>query len=81
MSLNYTTFEDGLHSFGPTTAGKFDFTPLFENTLLSIIPSAVLLLILPLRLRSLHKQPQKVSRSLLHTNKLVRCRSFKNPSC
>lgn len=57
--------------FGPTAPGRFDFTPFFEDTLLSIVPSAILLLLLPPRLFILHKQSRKVSRSSLHSQKLV----------
>lgn len=76
MSSNYTLFEEGLRRFGPTATDAFDFTPFFENTFLSIAPSALLLLTLPFRLFSLRKEPKKVSRSLLQENKLVR---FKKP--
>jgi ABC-type multidrug transport system fused ATPase/permease subunit len=49
-----------LGSFGPTSVG-FDFTPLFEDTILSLLPSALLLLCLPYRLISLYGQRPKVS--------------------
>ena len=71
MPSNSNYFEDGLHRFGPTSPDTFDFTPLFENALLSFAPSALLLLILPFRLLPLRKESQKVSRSLLQGNKLV----------
>ncbi|PYH40178.1 P-loop containing nucleoside triphosphate hydrolase protein [Aspergillus saccharolyticus JOP 1030-1] len=45
----------------PVTSVGFDFTPLFEDTILSLLPSALLLLVLPYRLRSLHGQRPKVS--------------------
>ncbi|KAH8782229.1 hypothetical protein F5882DRAFT_328208, partial [Hyaloscypha sp. PMI_1271] len=47
-----------------------DFSPLFEFSILSIPPSALFLIALPFRLKTLHKQSRKVSRSLLHGNKL-----------
>ncbi|KAH7346292.1 putative ATP-binding cassette transporter [Rhexocercosporidium sp. MPI-PUGE-AT-0058] len=71
MSQNLTNFEEGLHQFGPTTTDIFDFTPLFENIFLSIVPSALLLLVLPFRLFFLRKESKKVSRSLLQGSKLV----------
>lgn len=52
---------DNLKSFGPVTAAGFDFTPLFEDTILSLLPSALLLLCLPYRIISLHGQRPKVS--------------------
>jgi hypothetical protein len=73
MTSNSTDYADGLHTFGPSINGHFDFTPLFEDSILSIIPSAFLLLVLPFRLWSLHKQPSKVKNSarVLYSNKLV----------
>ncbi|KAJ5819793.1 hypothetical protein N7474_005384 [Penicillium riverlandense] len=52
---------ENLKSFGPVTAAGFDFTPLFEDTILSLVPSALLLLCLPYRIISLHGQRPKVS--------------------
>lgn len=48
-------------SFGPATSKGFDFTPLFEDTIFSLLPSALLLLILPYRIIILYDQRQKVS--------------------
>lgn len=59
-------------SFGPTTPEEFDFTPLFEDIFLSIVPSAILLLSVPFRVFSLRRKERKVSRSALHDQKLVR---------
>ncbi|KAJ5663871.1 hypothetical protein N7507_004602 [Penicillium longicatenatum] len=47
--------------FGPATSTGFDFTPLFEDVVLSLVPSALLLLTLPYRIISLYGQRQKVS--------------------
>jgi len=73
MTSNSTDYAKGLHAFGPSVTGHFDFTPLFEESILSIIPSALLLLVLPFRLWSLHKQPPKIitSARVLYGNKLV----------
>ncbi|KAL2069425.1 hypothetical protein VTL71DRAFT_14104 [Oculimacula yallundae] len=71
MAPNNTQFNEGLYQFGPASTSTFDFTPLFENSFLSIAPSAILLLVLPFRLFFLQKQTRKVSRSLLQTNKLI----------
>ena len=61
-----------INSLGPAEADTFDFTPLFEDTFLSIVPSVILLLSLPYRIYTLQKKPRKVLRSALHGNKLVR---------
>ncbi|KAF4634221.1 hypothetical protein G7Y89_g3892 [Cudoniella acicularis] len=70
MQSNFTSFESHQDSFSPIAQGHFDFTPIFENSILSILPSAILLLIIPFRLGSLFKKSPKVSRSLLRWNKL-----------
>lgn len=53
--------QTSLKSFGPVTSAGFDFTPLFEDTILSLLPSALLLLCLPYRVISLYAQRPKVS--------------------
>jgi len=75
MASNSTPFENGLNYFGPEMPGPghFDFSSLFEFSILSILPSALLILALPFRVRSLYKQSRKVSQSLLQSNKLVCC--------
>jgi ATP-binding cassette subfamily C (CFTR/MRP) protein 1 len=75
MSSNHSSTYYSANSFGPAQPDAFDFTLLFEDTLLSILPSAVLLLVLPFRLLSLLGKPRKVSRSFLYENKLVSLRS------
>ncbi|OKL62025.1 hypothetical protein UA08_02529 [Talaromyces atroroseus] len=61
-----------INSFGPAAAGTFDFTPLFEDTIFSLVPSALLLLVLPYRLFSLKGQRPKVARGgFLHDSKLL----------
>ena len=71
MASNLTSFEDDLDHFGPQLPGHFDFSPLFEISILSILPSAIFLVVVPFRLKVLFKQSRKVSRSILHGNKLV----------
>ncbi|RAH47783.1 P-loop containing nucleoside triphosphate hydrolase protein [Aspergillus brunneoviolaceus CBS 621.78] len=44
----------------PVTSVGPDFTPIFEDTVLSLLPSALLLLILPYRIACLHGQQPKV---------------------
>lgn len=76
MSSNASSLEYSVDTFGPTVPVAFDFTLLFEDTILSILPSALLLFVLPLRILSLRGKPRKVARSLLYENKLVCCGSF-----
>ncbi|RDW71574.1 cyclic peptide transporter [Coleophoma cylindrospora] len=71
MSLNSTNFVG--QSFGSSTTGHFDFSLLFENSILSILPSSLLFLVLPFRLWALRKEPPKISKSpsILYGNKLA----------
>ncbi|CCT72441.1 related to multidrug resistance protein [Fusarium fujikuroi IMI 58289] len=45
--------------FGPSASGRFDFTVLFENVVLSIVPSALFLILVPQRLLWLKREPRK----------------------
>ncbi|KAN0096080.1 putative ATP-binding cassette transporter [Hyaloscypha variabilis] len=81
MAFNSTSFEDGLDHFGPQLPDHFDFSPPFEFSILSILPSAVLLVVIPFRLKVLYKQSRKVSRSLLHGNKLALLALFTGLQC
>ncbi|KAK0643350.1 ABC transporter [Cercophora newfieldiana] len=63
-------------SFGPgvqdpTCRGGFDFTILFEETVMSILPSACFLLIAPLQTVRVFKGAVRVRPSLLRTAKLA----------
>lgn len=72
MSMNSSTRAVySADNFGPTVPGEFDFTLLFEDTILSLLPSALLLVAIPVRLLSLRGKPRKVARSHLYENKLV----------
>jgi len=58
--------------FGPQLEGSFDFTLLFEQTVLSILPSALLLLSSPWRIASLvSKRTARIKAGLLLWTKLV----------
>lgn len=60
--------------FGPVVAEcarAFDFTLLFEESILSILPSAILILLAPVRLLALRKRPRIVGGSTLQLVKLV----------
>jgi len=62
------------NSFGPYAGncrGGFDFTLLFEETILSIPLLAIFILILPFRTLQLYKNEKKVVRSPLQLYKLV----------
>jgi hypothetical protein len=71
MASNHSFTGYSTTSFGPAMVGTFDFTPLFEDTILSIVPSAGLLLAVPPRLYFLRSQPRKVLLSPLHSQKVV----------
>jgi ATP-binding cassette subfamily C (CFTR/MRP) protein 1 len=68
------------NSFGPffQLPGKanFDFTLLFEETILSIGPSALLVLFALPRVLHLWKTPRKVLNSYLLTVKIVRSQAY-----
>lgn len=63
-------------SFGPHAGdcrGGFDFTLLFEETILTIIPAVILLLVLPARVQYLWKRVRKIDGgNLSATVKIVR---------
>ncbi|KAH8701001.1 putative multidrug resistance-associated protein [Talaromyces proteolyticus] len=62
----------GLFSIGPAADSGFDFTILFEDVFLSILPSALLLVALPLRMFSLQRSRPKVAKGgILHDCKLL----------
>ena len=69
-------------SFGPWAGdcrGGFDFTLFFEETILTILPLGLVLLIIPLRLWFLLKRPKKVvGGSKLPTIKIVSLRPVKS---
>ncbi len=71
MAFNQSSIIYSQNSFGPTLPNEFDFTLLFENTILSILPSVLLLVALPFRAAALYRRPRKVARSVLYENKLV----------
>ncbi|MCJ1399110.1 hypothetical protein MMC11_002312 [Xylographa trunciseda] len=68
MSSNYSS-GDTIDIFRPTAPGRFDFTPFFEDIFFSIVPSVILLVLVPYRVISLGREPRKVSRGVLLDNK------------
>ncbi|OLN96257.1 Multidrug resistance-associated protein 1-like protein 3 [Colletotrichum chlorophyti] len=76
---NLTAIAECESSFGPAASvcsNRFDFTLLFEQSLMDIGPSVVLLLALPLRLQQLWRQRRKVLRHPLNTAKITACVAF-----
>lgn len=59
-------------SFGPQLSGSFDFTLLFEQTILSIAPSCVFILASAARVSALRRKPLSVGHGELLWFKLVR---------
>jgi ATP-binding cassette, subfamily C (CFTR/MRP), member 1 len=60
--------------FGPQLAGQFDFTLLFEQTILSLLPNALFCSAFAIRLAQLRQRPRKVVAGYLLWLKLVRLR-------
>lgn len=60
------------NAFGPQDGAHFDLTLLFENTILTILPTAILILISPLHLINHKKKSAVGGRSRLLWSKLVR---------
>ncbi|EEU35583.1 uncharacterized protein NECHADRAFT_52409 [Fusarium vanettenii 77-13-4] len=54
---------DAEANFGPAASYRFDFTLLFENAVLSILPSTLFLVLTPQRLFWLVKQPRKLTKN------------------
>jgi ATP-binding cassette subfamily C (CFTR/MRP) protein 1 len=76
---NSTSAICGDDTFGPAIGncesgavrGDFDFTLLFEQSVLSILPSALLLLVVPWRSLQLASQSRKVRKHSSHGLKIV----------
>jgi ATP-binding cassette, subfamily C (CFTR/MRP), member 1 len=65
--------------FGPVVQGclgDFDFTLLFEDSILSICPLLIALLLVPFRVLQLWKRSDRVRTGILHSFKLVRLSSI-----
>ena len=80
MDASHCELVDG--TLGPHAAGcrgGFDFTLFFEETVLSILPLGLVLLVVPLRVAFLLRKSVKVKRSAHIAFKLVRacCQSPK----
>lgn len=59
--------------FGPRLDGYFDFTLLFEQSVLSIVPSVLLLLAVPWKISRLYSKPAVAKSGWLLRAKLVVC--------
>ncbi|KAL8695796.1 MAG: hypothetical protein Q9224_003154, partial [Gallowayella concinna] len=67
------------NTFGPyagSCRGGFDFTQLFEESILSLLPLCLLLLVLPFRVSYLLRRKVKVDRSVLLPLKLILYASY-----
>ncbi|KAL4809627.1 P-loop containing nucleoside triphosphate hydrolase protein [Aspergillus unguis] len=62
--------DNNLHPVPPQCRGGFDFSLLFEEVILGILPLALILLILPWRIWHLFQKPRKVNSSVLEYVKL-----------
>ena len=67
------------NTFGPYAGGcrgGFDFTLLFEETILSLLPLCIILAVVPWRVLYLVRRTTKVDGTMLLPLKLVRMESF-----
>jgi hypothetical protein len=62
---------DSDNNFGPHRVGVFDFTILFEQSILSLLPTALFLLLVPLRLFVLRNNERATELGTLLWLKLV----------
>ena len=70
-AINNTTSVGDIHTLGPHLTGSFDFTLNFEQSILSILPSALLLIISPLRLTFLFRKENHARGGCLLWTKLA----------
>jgi hypothetical protein len=73
MNSSLTTIPTEYEVFGPTAecANCFDFTLIFEDGFFSILPSTLLLLVIPARLLFLNREKRRVGGRNLQYAKLV----------
>lgn len=71
MSESCPRVDDTFGPYAGSCRGGFDFTLLFEESLLSILPLCLLLAVVPFRVVYLFRRTIKVNRSLLLPSKLV----------
>ena len=64
-------------SFGPQLGSKFDFTLLFDHTILSILPSGLMILLAPLFIFYYRRKPEVILPSALLWFKMVRFRDWR----
>ena len=72
LALSCAVIDDTIGPYALECRDSFDFTLLFEEAILCIVPFVILLLITPLRLLHLHRERSKVVESRLLLFKLVR---------
>jgi len=70
-SANTTVWAGG-DSFGPQVGTRFDFTLLFEHTILASLPASLLLFVCPLYLTQFLRKPVSFRHGLHLWTKLVR---------
>lgn len=58
-------------NFGPHHPGLFDFTILFEQSILSLLPTCIFILLVPLRISVLWKHEKATKPGILLWSKLV----------
>ena len=68
-------------SFGPQFGSAFDFTLLFDHSVLTIVPTVLLITACPLYLYVRHRNPIQVDRDNLFWAKLVCNRILLSAAC
>lgn len=79
-SLSCERIDDSFGPYASHCRGGFDFTLLFEETILSILPAVLVCIIVPLRTWYLVRKDTKVRQGLLLPCKLVRAVTLRNPN-
>ncbi|KAH0274733.1 putative ABC transporter, partial [Aureobasidium melanogenum] len=70
--LSDATSNCNLHAFGPASCdGSFDFTLFFEQTILSIVPSAIFLCCLPFSFIKLYRAAPRINAPAIRNSKLT----------
>lgn len=71
MSESCHRVDDTFGPYAGSCRGGFDFTLLFEESLLSIVPLCLVLAVVPFRVVYLFRRTVKVDRNFLLPSKLV----------
>lgn len=79
-SASCAEIDDTFRLYALSCRGGFDFTLLFEETILAVLPLALVVFAVPFRVFYLFRRPRKVVHSVLLPLKIV-CAFFPTASC